>query len=174
MSICRREISEGRALPMGGSRYILVELPFFGRPNYVEDILFRVQLAGHTPVLAHPERIETFQKSPELLASFVNVGMLSQVTASSIPGHFGRGVQRFTKDLIPQGLVHIVASDCHSAKGPRTPKMVRGLDVITGMVGEQRARAMVVDTPKAILDDLPVEVEPAARHRSSRQWWRFW
>ena len=168
------ELSAGRALPMNGSRYILVELPFFGRPIHVEDTLFRVQLAGRTPVLAHPERIETFQQSPELLATFVNAGMLSQITASSITGHFGKRVQRFTKVLIQRGLVHIVASDTHSAEGPRTPKILRGLDVIAGMVGGQRARAMVVDTPKAILEDLPVEVEPPVRNTTSRRWWRFW
>ena len=48
------EISEGRALPINGSRYILVEPPFFGRPNYLEDVLFQIQIQGLTPVLAHP------------------------------------------------------------------------------------------------------------------------
>lgn len=28
------DVSAGRALPMNGSRYALVELPFFGYPNY--------------------------------------------------------------------------------------------------------------------------------------------
>ena len=167
------EVSAGRALPMNGSRYILVELPFFGVLNHVEDTLLRIQLAGHTPVLAHPERIETFQRSPDLLAGFVNAGMLSQITASSITGHFCKRVQRFTRTLIRRGLVHIVASDAHSAEGPRTPKILRGLDVIARLVGEQRAWAMVIDTPKAILEDLPVEVEPPLQRTHSSRWWRF-
>lgn len=75
------EVEAGRALPMNRTRYILVEMPFFGKPNYIEDVLFRIQLQGLTPVLAHPERIEAFQQDPGLLASFVERGMLSQVTA---------------------------------------------------------------------------------------------
>ena len=35
------EIEAGRALPMNGSRYMLIEMPFFGRPNYIEDVLFK-------------------------------------------------------------------------------------------------------------------------------------
>ncbi|MDP7534392.1 MAG: capsular biosynthesis protein, partial [SAR202 cluster bacterium] len=77
------EVSAGRALPMNGTNYILVEMPFFGRPNYVEEVLFQLQLQGMTPVLAHPERIEAFQRDPDLLAKFVNIGMLTQVTAGS-------------------------------------------------------------------------------------------
>ena len=50
------EVTSGRALAINGSRYILVELPFFGTPNYLDDVLFRLQLQGLTPVLAHPER----------------------------------------------------------------------------------------------------------------------
>ena len=62
------EIEAGRALTMNGSRYILVEMPFFGRPDWVEDTLSGIQDQYLTPVLAHPERIEAFQQDPDLLA----------------------------------------------------------------------------------------------------------
>ena len=65
------EYANGRALPINGSRYMLVEMPFFGRPNYIEDVMFRLQAQGVTPVLAHPERIQAFQQNPDLLANFV-------------------------------------------------------------------------------------------------------
>ena len=86
------EYARGRALPINGSRYALVELPFFGYPNYAEEVLFQLQLKGVTPVLAHPERIEAFQRNPELLVAFVEKGMLSQITGGE---HRGR--------LQPQG-----------------------------------------------------------------------
>ena len=62
------EIEAGRALTMNGSRYILVEMPFLGRPDWVEYTLSGIQHLGLTPVLAHPERIEAFQHDPDLLA----------------------------------------------------------------------------------------------------------
>ena len=168
------DFSTGRALTISGSRYALVELPFFGYPNYAEDILFQIQVQGVTPVLAHPERIEAIQRNPNLLAGFVERGMLSQVTAGSVVGHFGGKVRRITRSLLKRGLVHIIASDTHFPGGPRSPLLTPGMEAAASIVGYERARAMVVGTPKAILDDLPVEVELPSRVATSRRWWRPW
>jgi len=168
------ELSNGRAMRMNGSRYALVELPFFGSPNYVEDVLYQVQLQGVTPVLAHPERIEAFQRDPDLLESFVERGMLSQVTAGSVVGRFGSKVRRLTHSLLRRRLVHVLSSDTHSPRGPRSPVLPPCLEAAAAIVGEERARAMVVDTPKAILDDLLVEVETPIRDGGARRWWRPW
>jgi protein-tyrosine phosphatase len=124
--------------------------------------------------LAHPERIEAFQQEPELLMRFVEGGMLSQVTAGSIVGHFGGRVKRFTNSLLRRGLVHVIASDTHFPGGPRSPKLSPGVDAAAVIVGPERAQTMVVQTPKAILDDVPVEVEPPTGADHSRRWWHFW
>ena len=163
----------GQALPMNGSRYALVELPFFGYPDYTEDVLFQLQLQGITPVLAHPERIEAIQQNPELLAGFVDRGMLSQVTSGSIVGHFGGAVRKTTQLLLKRGLIHIIASDTHFPEGRRSPKLPPGKEAAARIVGEERARSMVVDTPRTVLDNLPVEVEPPQKVERPRRWWRF-
>ena len=165
--------SAGKALPMNGSRYSLVELPFFGRPNYVEDVLFQLQLQGVTPVLAHPERIEAIQREPELLVGLVERGMLSQVTAGSVVGHFGRKVRDFSHSLLRRGLVHVLASDTHVAEGPRSPQLSPGVEAAAQIAGESNARAMVLDTPRAILEDRAIEVEPPRRDERPKRWWRF-
>ena len=48
------DYSTGRALPINSSRYILVEMPFFGRPNYVEFVLFRSPGARPYPRVGAP------------------------------------------------------------------------------------------------------------------------
>ena len=158
------EVSAGRALPMNGSRYILVEMPFFGRPNYVEEVLFELQLQGLTPVLAHPE----------LLASFVERGMLSQITAGSVAGAFGQRVRKFTATLFRRGLVHVLASDAHFPSGPRSPELPGYLEAAVALVGAERVRAMVTETPKAITENRPVEVDPPRTVTEPRSWFRFW
>ena len=168
------ELSSGRALPMNGTRYALVELPFFGSPNYLDEVLFQIQVQGITPVLAHPERIEAVQKNPELLVGFVERGMLSQVTAGSFLGYFGGGVKRVTHTLLRRGLIHLIASDAHVPRGPRSPNLTRAVAVAAAVVGQERANAMVVDTPRAILDDMPVEVEPPRGSEAVRRWWAPW
>ena len=166
--------SAGKALAMNGTRYSLVEMPFFGRPNYAGDVLFQLQLQGVTPVLAHPERIEAFQRDPEMLAGFVESGMLTQVTAGSLVGHFGARVKDFSLGLLRRRLVHILASDTHFPDGPRSPELGPGVQAAAKIAGQQEALAMVVDTPKAILDDIPIEVEPPLEQERPKRWWRFW
>ena len=152
------EIAAGRALTMNGSRYILVEMPFFGRPDWIEDALSGVQRLGLTPVLAHPERIESFQQDPGLLASFVERGMLSQITAGSLVGHWGGPVKDFTHELIRMGLAHVMASDTHAPTGRRSPELIPGIEAAARVVGADAATAMAVDTPLSILEDRPIHV----------------
>lgn len=163
--------ASGRALPINGSRYALVELPFFERPNYLEATLFQLQLQGITPLLAHPERIECIQKDPDLLAGFVERGMLSQITAGSLLGYFGADVRRFTEELLQRGLAHVMASDCHHASGPRSPRLTAGVEAATKLVGAERAQGMVVDTPRAILENQPVKAETPQKAEKKRRWW---
>ena len=167
-------VTDGRALPINDTRYILVELPFFGHPNYAEEVLFQLQLQGLTPVLAHPERIEVIQNNPDMLAGFVRRGMLSQITAGSLLGYFGEDVRRFTVGIMERGLVHVIASDAHFADGPRSPKLLPGVEAAAKIVGEERALAMVVDVPKAILEGLPVQVDRPEEAQEPRRWWRPW
>src|SRR5207344_1138699 len=44
-----------------GENYILFELAFGVRPSMLEEIVFRMNVLGYKPVLAHPERYTFFQ-----------------------------------------------------------------------------------------------------------------
>ena len=150
------EIEAGRALPMNGTRYILIEMPFFGRPGYIEDTLSEVQSMGLVPVLAHPERIEAFQHDRGMLKRFIEKGMLSQITSNSLTGFWGEEVRDFTRWMLRKGMAHAMASDTHQATGGRSPRMDVGLEPAADIVGLDAALAMLVDTPKAILEDKQV------------------
>ena len=145
-------LSRGEALTMNGARYALVELPFFGHPGWVEPALADIQESGVTPVLAHPERIEMLQRDPDLLRAFVERGMLTQVTAGSVTGLWGDEVKRLTHDLLGRGLVHVLASDTHAPDGPRSPALLPGMRAAAEIVGAEKARAMVVDAPRAVIE----------------------
>ena len=150
--------ADGRALPIGNTRYALIEMPFFGHPDYLESTLSRVQSLGITPVLAHPERIEVVQQRPDILVDFVEAGMLSQITAGSLLGHFGAGVRRFTEDLVRSGLAHVMASDCHRPDGPRAPALGPGLAAAAELIGAEEAEMLVNEVPRSIVEDREVTV----------------
>ena len=155
------DVIADKALTMNGSRYILVEMPFFGsiaEHGYVEDALFGLQTQGLTPVFAHPERIEAFQMQPELLESYIGLGMLSQLTRGSLLGHWGEEVRQFSLELLRNGMAHILSSDTHSPRPPRTPELGEALKITSEVVGCRKAKAMVIDTPRAILADKPHDI----------------
>ena len=160
------EIDAGRALTMNGTRCMLIEPPFFGTPDWIEPTLERVQERGLIPVLAHPERIEAFQRDPDFLARLIKRGMLSQITSGSVVGTWGEEVQSFARELLSRNMAHIMASDTHAPAGLRSPDMTVGLKAASQIVGEDAAMAMIVDTPLAILEGRGVEIPPPRANRS--------
>ena len=145
------EIEAGRALTINGTDHVLIEMPFFGNPGFVRPTLHRIQATGLVPVLAHPERIEAFQQDPDLLAEFVRDGMLGQITAGSLLGHFGPWVRDFTGELLRRGLAHLMASDTHAPSGPRWPGLNEGVEAASAIVGDERALDLVDAVPRSIL-----------------------
>ncbi|SVC77512.1 uncharacterized protein METZ01_LOCUS330366, partial [marine metagenome] len=114
-----QDIENGRALTLNNSEYILVEMPWEGRPSYIEQVIAELLQSGLIPVLAHPERMSLFEDERELLGELVRMGCKSQLTASSLYGKFGDKAQRVSVDMMVEGLIHVIASDTHVAKGQR-------------------------------------------------------
>jgi hypothetical protein len=52
--------------------------------------------------------------------------------------------------------------------------LLPGVEAAAGIVGEAEALAMVVDTPRAVLEGLPFEVGPPRQDEGPNRWWRFW
>lgn len=148
--------ADGRALTMNGSRYILVEMPFFGQHDFVEGALTALQAQGLTPVFAHPERIEAFQHCPALLERYIAMGMLSQITRGSLLGHWGEPIRQFTLELLRQGLAHMLSSDTHAPEPPRTPELGGAIQIAAEVVGDDAALRMAIEMPRAIVRDMPI------------------
>jgi len=104
-------------LTLGGTRYILFELPRDRVPSHTQDLIYKMQLNKLIPILAHPERCAGLIKDKVLFADIVDSGCLLQVDASSILGHNGRAAKKFARKLIASGLAEFVASDAHNPRG---------------------------------------------------------
>jgi protein-tyrosine phosphatase len=100
----------------GNPRVLLLECPYYGWPLDLRDVVFRLATRGFSVVLAHPERNPDVQAEPELLRPLVDAGVLVQVTAASADGRLGSTPRRASRALIDAELVHLIASDAHSAE----------------------------------------------------------
>lgn len=115
-------------------QFLFVELPSNHVPRYTEKLLFDLQMNGLTPIIVHPERNQELIEQPDLLYHLVKKGALTQVTASSIAGFFGKNIKKFSLQLIEANLTHFVASDAHNVSN-RTFKMVEAFDGIEKKYG---------------------------------------
>ncbi|MBI4308568.1 MAG: phosphotransferase [Chloroflexi bacterium] len=165
----RQQLSVGLQLPYPGGRYVLVELPYISYPPYADEVLFQLQLAGLTPVLAHPERTVLFQRHPSRLAALVSRDVLVQVTAGGLLGHFGPECRSAIEEFLRMGIVHAIASDSHAPVGDRGPGLRRAVEAAARVVGPERAEALVTAMPQAIVRGAPLPELPPVRS-PKRRW----
>ena len=85
-------------------KYMMLELPDNDVPHYTNQMIFNLQQRGITPVVVHPERNTKIMAEPDLLYQMLEKGCLSQITASSYVGTFGKKVEKFSKNLIAHDL----------------------------------------------------------------------
>lgn len=116
-------------LTLNHTKYLFIEFPSSSVPRYAERLLYELQTEGIIPIIVHPERNKELQEKPDLLYQFVKNGALTQVTASSVAGYFGKNVKKFSEQLILNNLTHFVASDAHNVTN-RGYKVVEALEVI--------------------------------------------
>ena len=99
------------------NRYLMLEFPDDDVPHYTNQMIFELQQRGIIPVIVHPERNTKIMAKPDLLYELLEKGCLSQITASSYVGTFGKKVESFSRRLIENGQGYIFASDAHNLPG---------------------------------------------------------
>ncbi len=96
------------------NQYLLIEFPSTTIPAYTERLFYQLQQFGVTPIVVHPERNRAVQKDPNRLKELIDKGALSQLTAGSYVGGFGKEIEKLSKDLIEANMIHFIASDSHN------------------------------------------------------------
>jgi protein-tyrosine phosphatase len=146
-------------LPLAGGRYVLVEFSSHTVPPLVRDPLYRVQLNGWMPIIAHPERNVVFQSKPEFLASLIRIGVKTQVTTGSVMGEFGPEAQAAAVDWLQRGWVHVMATDAHNVT-KRQPRFRAARERVASLAGEEVAQWLFVDNPKSIVESRGLVYDP--------------
>jgi protein-tyrosine phosphatase len=95
-------------------KYLLIELPSSSVPSYAAEILFELSLRNYQPIIVHPERNSEIIEDPDILYDFIVTGALTQITASSIVGNFGKKIMNFSHELLKTNMAHFIASDAHN------------------------------------------------------------
>ncbi len=150
-----KRLESGEPVTLGGSRTVLVELPFAGWPTFTDQALFDVMTSGFRPLLAHPERYAAALDNPDLIYALHDRGVMMQLTTGSLAGLFGKRSREVAEQFLRDGIVEILASDAHSA-GRRFVSVAEGIARAKELLGSERTQQLTVDNPRALLTGQPL------------------
>lgn len=131
-----------------GTRAFLFEVNPREVPPQLMDVLFRIQLEGRLPVMAHVERYAELVKSEATLEQLAGKAALL-VNLTSLGGQAGRGQRRQARRLVQAGFAHAAASDAHRPED--IPYVLSGLEWLKREVGPSGVQSLLVRGPQAIL-----------------------
>ena len=151
---------ELRVVSLGGTgKWVLLEPAPGPLADSLPVAVDALELMGARAVIAHPERHWT-EDMHQRLADLIDRGALIQVTAAAVedPGSGPHLV-----DLAGRGLVHLVASDCHSARAGRPLEISHALRVLEQAPAlRTRLDWVAHEAPEAILRGEELELPFAA------------
>jgi len=150
----------------------LVEFNDFSIPPAVDQTLHELQLAGLRPVITHPERNPILRSQPERLVQWIRLGCFAQITAGSLSGVFGPGAKEDAWSWMTRGLIHFVSSDAHNT-ARRPLKLKFAYEAIAQQMGEETARALLIENPLAAFNGDPLPYVPEIEEREHRKRKRF-
>ena len=143
---------------LNSSRYILIELPMFDIPIYVEDMLYEIMLKGYIPVLAHPERNTKIIENPNILYSYIKNGVLAQLNLPSLEGKYGGKIKGTAEILLKHNMIHFLGTDTHNDK-TRTPNINNALERLKSIVTPEKYIELTYKNAECLIGDKLIEID---------------
>jgi protein-tyrosine phosphatase len=164
------QLQQKKILPLGESRYVLVEFPSSNIPSYTKTLFNKLQEEGYTPIIAHPERNKAIAENPKKLYDLIINGALAQITAGSLAGHFGKAIQKTSIQLVEANLVHTYGSDVHNAH-TRPFLFDAGLTALENRKLLNQVDILLENNARIITNDEMIIMEPQLV--KEKKWWNI-
>jgi len=99
-----------------GENYLLFEISYINCPDNIDEIIFRMQVQGYRPIMAHPERYPFWYNNFQRYQGFRDQGVLLQVNINSLSGYYGYEAKKTAEKMLDNNMIDLVGTDCHHLK----------------------------------------------------------
>ena len=93
---------------------VLVEFSFIRQPIDLKEKLFKLQIKGYQPIIAHPERYLYFGAHKNWYDDLREYDCLFQLNMLSLCGYYGKKQEELCQYLIKKKYVNLVGTDLHN------------------------------------------------------------
>jgi protein-tyrosine phosphatase len=113
---------------------VLVEFSFVQEPAELKRIIFKLQIKGYQPVIAHPERYLYFNANKNWYDEIKNAGCLFQINLLSLTGFYGRAPVELGQYLIKKKYIDLLGTDLHNERHLEALQNYPATDLISRLV----------------------------------------
>ena len=133
-------MKQGLCLPMGSTRYVLVEFAIDASEDHIAEGIDRLLNIGYIPIIAHAERYKRL--STGRLWAIKQNGVLVQVNDEAFRFRtFDFALNKRVRALLAEDLVDFVSSDCHD-EHKRPPDMTESYNYLVEKYGREKAERL--------------------------------
>ncbi len=136
-------LTEGKLLPLGSSRYVLVEFGELVSIGQLQDAADKLYRGGYSPVFAHVERYRCLRRSPKKAMQLrEDYGVTFQMNCHTIINPHGWLEQRFVHRMLEAHAIDVIATDAHDTVH-RPVCMKAAYQAVADLCSEHYARELV-------------------------------
>ena len=108
--------AEERKLLTIQKNYVLLEMSYLAQPLELYETLFKIQINGYIPILAHPERYTFLFSNFSEYYRLKKRGCQFQLNLLSTTGCYGKKISSISERLLKEKLIDFVGSDIHNIR----------------------------------------------------------
>lgn len=130
-------------LSLNDSKYLLLELPFVGKLDCLDEILEDLLENDLIPIIAHPERyadynLDDYQK-------LINKGVLFQGNIGTLFNKYGTKTKNKLEEMLKRHMIHFISSDTHHEGQTSFSRIDHAIEKIELLTGSKEMALELVD-----------------------------
>lgn len=162
-----KDLEDKKISTLNGTRYILIELPMFDIPLYVENLIYELLLKGYIPIIAHPERNTKIIENPNIMYKYIKNGALAQMNLPSLEGRYGCKIKETAEILLKHKMIHFVATDAHTCRR-RSPDVANAIKILKSIVTQEEFVNLTYKNAANLISDDVIEIDSPIEYKKHK------